>query len=128
MQKKVKLMVLNALPVLLMVGLIPFVQNDYLLTAIYLLIIATSLIYKRYSKDLLAFFLGLFIMTLSEYLFIRTGVETFNRNSLFGLMPLWLPLLWAYGFVVIKRYVVIILGPENFLIRILSFVSRLLRI
>jgi len=30
-------------------------------------------------------------------------VETFVRNSLFGLMPLWLPFLWGYGFVAIKR-------------------------
>jgi hypothetical protein len=42
-------------------------------------------------------------MIVSEYLFIKTGVETFNRTTLFGLMPLWLPFLWAYGFVAIKR-------------------------
>jgi hypothetical protein len=46
---------------------------------------------------------GFIFMTLSEYLFISTGVEVFERDSLFGLMPLWLPFLWGYGFVVIKR-------------------------
>ncbi len=47
-------------------------------------------------------------MIISEYLFIKTGVETFTRNSLFGLMPLWLPFLWAYAFVVIKRAIKIL--------------------
>ncbi len=39
----------------------------------------------------------------SEYFFISTGVETFIRNSLFGVMPLWLPILWGYGFIAIRR-------------------------
>jgi hypothetical protein len=47
-------------------------------------------------------------MTFFECIFILTGVETFIRNSLFGIMPLWLPFLWAYGFVVIKRAIAII--------------------
>jgi hypothetical protein len=47
-------------------------------------------------------------MIFFEYLFISTGVETFNRNSLFGIMPLWLPLLWAYAFVAIKRSVILL--------------------
>ena len=47
-------------------------------------------------------------MIVSEYLFISTGVETFNRNSLFGLMPLWLPFLWGYAFVVMKRVIVVL--------------------
>ncbi len=52
--------------------------------------------------------IGLIAITLSEYFFINTGVETFARQSLFGVMPLWLPLLWGYGFVAIKRSVKII--------------------
>lgn len=51
---------------------------------------------------------GFIIMTISEYIFISTGVETFTRNSFLGLMPLWLPFLWAYGFVLISRNVEII--------------------
>lgn len=46
---------------------------------------------------------GFFIMFAFECLFISTGVEVFRRDSLFGIMPLWLPFLWAYGFVAIKR-------------------------
>lgn len=99
---------LNAVPVLVMIGLIPLVSNDYLLTLIYAVIIIGALLIKRTSNDLLILAFGFCIMVASEYLFVSTGVETFVRNSLFGLMPLWLPFLWAYGFVAIKRSVVVL--------------------
>ena len=94
---------LNAIPILLMIGLIPFVPNDYILTLMYVIIIAVSLAFKRTPNDILVLAIGFVLMTLFEYLFISTGVETFNRNTLFGLMPFWLPFLWGYGFVAIKR-------------------------
>ena len=102
---------LNAVPALLMIGLIPFVRNDFLLTAIYLLIIGSALAIKREPKDITILIFGFFVMIASEYLFVSTGVETFNRNSLLGMMPLWLPFLWAYGFVAIKRGVEILKLP-----------------
>lgn len=86
-----------------MIGLIPFVQNDYFLTALSVGIIGLSLAITYTKHDSLTFIIGALSMTVSEYIFISTGVETFVRNSLFGLMPLWLPLLWGYGFIVIKR-------------------------
>ncbi len=88
-----------------MIGLIPLVQNDYLLSLFYILVIGISFVFKLEKKDLVVFSFGFFGMVASEYLFISTGVEVFIRNSLFGLMPLWLPFLWGYGFVVIKRSV-----------------------
>jgi hypothetical protein len=93
----------NVAPILLMIALIPLVSDDYALTALYGVIIIAAFIIKRKRRDLAAFGFGLIGMFFSEWLFIATGVETFTRNSLFGLMPLWLPFLWAYGFVVIKR-------------------------
>lgn len=95
-----------------MIGLIPLVSNDYVLSALFLLIIIVSLVIRRRPLDLTAFVAGAVLMTLSEYLFVSTGVETFTRNSLFGIMPLWLPILWAYGFVAIKR-IVYILGVRG---------------
>jgi len=86
-----------------MIVLIPFITNDYLLTAAYILIIIISLIIKKYKNELLIFCFAFFIMIASEYVFISTGVESFQRHSLLGLMPLWLPFLWGYGFIVIKR-------------------------
>jgi hypothetical protein len=96
-------------PVILMVAIIPIFKNDYLLFAVYGLIIIIAFAVKYQANDILFFSFGFFAMMISEYFFISTGVETFLRNSLFGLMPLWLPLLWAYGFVAIKRAIVILL-------------------
>lgn len=108
MQKSLKIFS-NALPIILMIGLIPLVLDDYVLAIVYVVIISISLKYISAKKsDFTVLALGFFIMIIFEYFFISTGVETFTRNSLFGLMPLWLPFLWAYGFVAIKRSVAII--------------------
>lgn len=94
---------LNIIQILVMIGLIPIIQDDYILTFLYVVIIFISFLIKKEKGDVLVFFFGFFIMILFEIIFVSTGVETFVRNTLFGLMPLWLPFLWGYGFVVIKR-------------------------
>ena len=95
---------LNTIPVLIMIGLIPLVQDDYFLTVLYLVIIILSLkIFKCNKKDITVILFGFVIMVIFEYIFISTKVEVFVRNSLLGVMPLWLPFLWAYGFFAIKR-------------------------
>lgn len=101
-------MILIAIPVLIMIALIPFVLNDYLLAGIYGLIITITLLISRKKNDLLVLFFGFFIMIFFEFLFVKTGVETFQRNSLLGVMPLWLPFVWAYSFVAIKRSIEIL--------------------
>ena len=106
--KKASTIILNAIPTLIMIGLIPLVQNDYLLTLAYAVIIVVSFIIKKATNDLLVLAFGFLIMIASEYLFVSTGVETFQRNSLLGFMPLWLPFLWSYGFVAIKRSIEIL--------------------
>lgn len=103
--KKIWYIFLNTIPILLMIALIPIIWDDYALTAVYVVIVAAAFLAKRIPHDATVFIFGFFAMMASEYLFVHTGVETFNRNTLFGLMPLWLPLLWGYGFVAIKRAV-----------------------
>lgn len=103
MFNKTKLVAMYCFPIIIMIGLIPFVSNDYLLTGIYILCILTLLFIKSEKNDMLALLFGLVGITISEAFFVRTGVETFFRDSLFGLMPIWLPFLWAYAFVTIKR-------------------------
>lgn len=95
----------EAIPVLLMLVLIPIIRDDYVLLAAYILITIGWFLARREPHDGAAYAFGLIAITLSEYLFVRTGVETFTRHSLFGIMPIWLPFLWAYAFVVIKRSV-----------------------
>ena len=105
---KVLQIFLTAIPIILMVAFIPIFKNDYILTGIYVLIIAVSFFIKYEKKDYIFFIFGLIAMTVSEYYLISTGVETFTRNSLFGLMPLWLPVLWAYSLVAMKRAIIIL--------------------
>ena len=104
-EDKILFIFLNTIPIMLMIVLIPSVENDYTLTGIYCAIIALSFIARYEKKDIHFLISGFFIMLFSEYLFISTGVETFKRNSLFGIMPLWLPFLWSYPFVAIKRII-----------------------
>ena len=94
---------LNAIPVLLMIGLIPFVLDDGTLAAVYCAIIVIAFCVERTRHDWPVFIFGFFAMMLFEFFFVNTGAERFNRNSLFGVMPIWLPFLWAYGFVAIGR-------------------------
>ena len=107
-KEKILQISMNILPIILMIALIPLVENDYVLTGIYGLIIAVSFIIKCEKKDYLFLLFGFITMIIAEYVFIATGVEVFTRKSLFGLMPLWLPVLWAYAFVVIKRVIIIL--------------------
>ncbi len=100
---KVQKIFLNAVPIILMIALIPLIKNDYFLGLVYLPIIVVFLLIKYEEKDLLVLIFGIVIMVFFEYIFIVTGVETFNRNSLFGIMPVWLPLLWGCAFVAMKR-------------------------
>jgi hypothetical protein len=93
----------NAVPILIMIGLIPLVEYDVILSFVYLFVIFVSLKIKREKGDLGLFVFGLLIMTLFEFIFVKTGAETFNRNSLLGVMPMWLPILWGYGFIAVRR-------------------------
>jgi len=103
LKNKIINIVLNIIPILVMIGLISIIQDDYLLTIVYIGIIIISFFVKKEKGDIFIFIFGFFAMIISEMIFVSTGVETFVRNTLFDLMPLWLPFLWGYGFVAIKR-------------------------
>ncbi len=106
--KTIKYIILNFIPILIMIGLIPIIKNDYFLALAYIVIIAVSFAIKMIKRELLIFIVGFVALTFSETIFVSTGVETFTRRSLFNLMPLWLPLLWGYSFVAIKRAVLLL--------------------
>lgn len=99
----------QALPVALMVSLLFFTQNTLLLSILY---IVPALIYffrQPQKINIIVYLTGLFFMTIFESIFLLTGVETFADKSLFGIMPIWLPFLWAYGFLAIKDSLLILL-------------------
>ena len=102
-----------ALTIVVMIAAIPYVTNDYLLVFVYLF--TPLLLFKfapeRYDAE--AYLFGFIGITIVELLFIHTGVETFNRATLFGVMPIWLPFLWAYAFVIIKRSLKLLSAPAR---------------
>lgn len=86
-----------------MILFIPFIRNDYILTVIYVVFIAAAFIDRRDKADYILITIGFWGLMLGEYLFIHMGVETFNRTTLFGVMPFWLPFLWTFIFLSMKR-------------------------
>lgn len=106
--QKLYAILINFVPILFMIALIPLIQSDIFLTAAYILIIGIAFFFQYMKNDGLIFIFGFVMMTISEYFFISTWVEQFIRNSLFGIMPLWLPFIWGYGFVAIRRGISII--------------------
>jgi hypothetical protein len=86
-----------------MIAIIPFIQNDFIIAGIYTAFALVTLAIKRQKNDLVFLAFGFICLFISEYFFISTGVETFNRHTLLGVMPFWLPFLWAYAFMVIGR-------------------------
>jgi hypothetical protein len=96
------LLIANALPVLMMIALVPVIKDDFLLAIVFVVVIAVALLVHYERNDLLVLITGGVLMFIAEWLFLLTGVETFARQSLLA-MPLWLPVLWAYGWVTIKR-------------------------
>jgi hypothetical protein len=103
--KKLRFIFWNFVPILVMIGFIPIITNDYLLAVVYIAIIIVAFWIKLESKDLLVLAFGFIVLAISEWLFVSTGVETFTRRSLYNIMPIWLPILWGYAFVAIKRAV-----------------------
>ncbi|MDO8562148.1 MAG: hypothetical protein Q7S05_05015 [bacterium] len=99
---------LNVIPIVLMIALIPLVQNDFLLSLAYIGIIAVSFLVKYDRNDIIFLIFGFIILSISEYFFISTGVEVFERRTLFGVMPMWLPILWGYAFVAMRRGIMIL--------------------
>jgi len=91
------------LVIVAMVGLVVFVKNDSVLTVIYSGIIVATITIKKERADLLILMVGFLGALIGEFLFIRTGIETFNRTSFMGIMPPWLPFLWGYIFLAMKR-------------------------
>lgn len=107
-KSKVMHIFLNLLPIIVMILLIPVIRHDFALTIAYIIIIVIAFLVQYFPKDISFFVFGFIVMSISEYFFIRTGVEVFERKSFLGVMPLWLPFLWAYGFVVMKRSIIIL--------------------
>ena len=103
MRKYLPQICLYFITIVAMIGLAVFVENDHVLTVIYLGVITITFVVKKERADLLILSVGFLGTLIGEYLFVSTGIETFNRTSFMGIFPLWLPFLWSYIFLAMKR-------------------------
>jgi hypothetical protein len=94
---------LYCIPLTAMILLIPYVENDHSLAFLYVACIIALTATKSEKYDFFALGFGIVAATFFELLFVSTGIETFKHQSLFNLIPAWLPFLWGYIFVTIKR-------------------------
>lgn len=91
--------------VLVLIALIPVIKNDYVLAVVYTVAILIAMTGRfRDGLEWTFVVIGFVAIGLSEYYFVSVAkVETFTHRTLFGLMPFWLPFLWAFIFLGIKR-------------------------
>ncbi len=102
MKPNTKKIALNIIPVFIMIGLVPLIKNDYYLFFTYIILIGVFLKIRYEKKEYKLLVAGIIFMFLIEFFFISTKVETFTSQTLVN-MPIWLPVLWGYGFISIKR-------------------------
>lgn len=84
-----------------------FLMNNLILTSLMIITIIISLFVKYEKKEYILMIAGAVLMTLIEILFVNTGAEKFTNPLFFGI-PVWLPIIWAYGLVVMKRIVLLL--------------------
>lgn len=80
-----------------------FVENSLLLTAIYLAMTGLLLFLRYRHGDLFAFLYGAvlgFAIEVFETNIVH--IHTFAHPDFLG-MPLWMPAVWGYGFLLMKR-------------------------
>jgi hypothetical protein len=84
-------------------------KEKFLTFAIIFISIFTAFI-SYHQNELLLFIIGLFFGIVIEVGMRRLGYQQiWNDASFFG-VPYWLPLIWGFGFVIITRLGIFILG------------------
>lgn len=99
----IKKIILELIPIIVLITVIPIAKNDFYILVSYIILIAVFLRLKYEKNEYKILIGGIVFMALFEYLFILTGVETFKNKTLFNIMPIWLPLLWGYGMIAMRR-------------------------
>ena len=95
--KIIKNFILLALAVLS----IDFLWKNTLIISAILLLISILILFKSSKKDLIFFVIIAISAALVESLTILTGAWTYSTQNLF-IIPIWLPLYWGIGAIVIK--------------------------
>ncbi len=99
---KINKIIIELLPVILSLILLYFFRKELLIIFVILLAILLTfkISYKKGEIYLLFFgiFIGLIFELIGNYLLGQRWAE-----ASFFTIPLWLPLTWGYGFIIIRR-------------------------
>jgi len=99
----IKFIFLELIPVIIgKILLIFFWRSNLLLTFLYLIVIGAAFKIKYEKREWIVFLLGAVVGLLIEIGAVFIGFESFVEPLFLGI-PLWMPLTWGYGFIVIRR-------------------------
>ena len=99
--------VVQGIPIILMVIFISlFWQNSILLGTLMLITIIGSLLIRYDNGEIKLMIIGGIIATVVEIIVVIATGERF-ANPIFLGIPVWIPLIWAYGLVTLRRILVI---------------------
>ena len=79
-----------------------FFENNFLLTAIFVILCGIRMALYHKKDDIFFFVSGAFLGPLSEAILVQFGVWQYANPTLFGI-PIWLPLAWGLAIMMIKR-------------------------
>ena len=106
-----KKIIRELIPVLVMVVLLVFFRSEVAITIFAVIIIAITFRMKHEKRELTLFLFG----CVMGIIFELTGNYLLNQKwgeASFFTIPVWLPLTWGYGFVIIRRIGNIIVNPQ----------------
>ena len=90
------------LPILLVLIVLVFVRSEIILSILILLAIIVSFKIKYYPKEIYVFIFVFFMGIIFELIGNSLLGQSWGEASFFRI-PIWLPLSWAYSFIVIRR-------------------------
>ena len=104
MKIKLKELLIQLIPLFIVFIIMIFVNSEILYTILIILLIIASFLIKYYPGEWKILVLGFLLAIIFEVVFglISYRLQHWEQDSLFG-VPYWLPFLWAYGFVYIRR-------------------------
>lgn len=90
-----------------------FVTDEFLFTGILIVFIFLSFKIEYHKREWILFVVGIFFGVLIEVVTASFGrLQHWEHASLFGI-PLWLPIVWGYAFIYMRRIGDIVIGEKE---------------
>jgi general stress protein CsbA len=91
------------LPLFLVLFIFVFTQNEFFVTAGIIFLITLSFMIKYYKKEWKVLVFGVILGIIFELGGDLIYKAQYWENASFFGIPIWLPLMWGYGFIFIRR-------------------------